>query len=61
MKEFKVYPKPDGEDYTPKEIRNGLHLVNTDIVCEHCGKTMPIASTQYMGGPCYFCGKNTTK
>lgn len=60
---LKFYRNPhslDGEGgYTGEEIQRGLHWINADVTCFHCGKEQPVAVTHHVGGPCVRCGKPT--
>lgn len=58
---LKIYDDPfkRGQGYTSEEIAKGVHWLNTDVECPHCGKVQPVAVTGYLGGPCCRCGEPT--
>ena len=61
---IKIYPNPSSSSrdgsYSSDDIRRGVHWVNADVTCPHCGKLQPMAATHYLGGPCVRCGKLTS-
>lgn len=59
MRNYTTYPDPfkRNDSYTVDEINRGLHWVNTDYTCPHCGKVQSVAQMNGVGAPCIRCGK----
>ena len=59
--DMKIYPKYDGESFTPEEIQRGIHWLYTDVKCEKCGKVQSLAMAGSIDqGKCIKCGGKTS-
>jgi hypothetical protein len=53
-----LYPRDSGEPYTPEDIRRGLHLITTDLVCPRCKYTVALSCHTGDEAVCPRCMEN---